>query len=163
MTNALIIFRCDLSIIDNLCIYDAIQHKHNNILFLILINPEQFYLNNKNKNYFSQKARDFFALATINLNNEIYTITNKKNNLILLIEENKFTLINFCKKYSIHSVYWNKLFSIYSINRDNTNKKILEDNNIKFNEWEIHIPTYGKSHPLLAFRPHKLTDLNNEQ
>jgi len=40
--------------------------------------------------------------------------------------------------------------------------KYLEDNNIKFNEWEIHIPTYGKSHPLLAFRPHKLTDLNNE-
>lgn len=37
----------------------------------------------------------------------------------------------------------------------------LKDNNIKFNDWEIHIPTYGKSHPLLAFRPNKLTDLNN--
>lgn len=38
----------------------------------------------------------------------------------------------------------------------------LNNNNIKFNDWEIHIPTYGKNHPLLAFRPHKLTDLNNE-
>lgn len=40
--------------------------------------------------------------------------------------------------------------------------KYLEDNNIEFKEWEIHIPIYGKSHPQLAFRPNNLTDLNNE-
>ena len=40
--------------------------------------------------------------------------------------------------------------------------KYLKDNNIEFKEWEIHIPTYGKSHPQLAFRPHDLTDLDNE-
>lgn len=40
--------------------------------------------------------------------------------------------------------------------------KYLEKNNIEFKEWEIHIPTYGKSHPQLAFRPHKLTDLKDE-
>ena len=40
--------------------------------------------------------------------------------------------------------------------------KYLKDNNIEFKEWEIHIPTYGKSHTMLAFRPHKLTDLDNE-
>ena len=40
--------------------------------------------------------------------------------------------------------------------------KYLEENNIEFKEWEIHIPTYGKSDPQLAFRPHKLTDLKNE-
>jgi|TARA_R110002012_G_scaffold318803_1_gene537796 FkbM family methyltransferase len=40
--------------------------------------------------------------------------------------------------------------------------KYLEDNNIEFKEWEIHIPTYGKSHPQLAFRPSNLTDLDNE-
>jgi FkbM family methyltransferase len=38
----------------------------------------------------------------------------------------------------------------------------LKDNNIEFKEWEIHIPTYGKSHPQLAFRPHNLIDLENE-
>ena len=38
----------------------------------------------------------------------------------------------------------------------------LKDNNIEFKEWEIHIPTHGKSHPQLAFRPHNLTDLDNE-
>lgn len=46
-----------------------------------------------------------------------------------------------------------------------TSKKVykyLEDNNINFKEWEIHIPTYGKSHPQLAFRPSNLTDLDNE-
>lgn len=37
----------------------------------------------------------------------------------------------------------------------------ISKNNIHFNEWEIHIPTYGKSHELLAFRPSKLTDLDN--
>lgn len=40
--------------------------------------------------------------------------------------------------------------------------KYLKDNNIEFKEWEIHIPTYGKSHPQLAFRPSNLTDLDNE-
>jgi hypothetical protein len=34
----------------------------------------------------------------------------------------------------------------------------LKDNNINFKEWEIHIPTYGKSHPKLAFRPQNLID-----
>ena len=38
----------------------------------------------------------------------------------------------------------------------------LDKENIEFKEWEIHIPTYGKSHPQLAFRPHNLTDLDNE-
>ena len=41
--------------------------------------------------------------------------------------------------------------------------KYLEDNNINFKEWEInYIPTYGKAHPKLAFRPHNLTDLKDE-
>lgn len=34
--------------------------------------------------------------------------------------------------------------------------KYLNDNNIKFETWEIHIPTIGKSHPLLAYRPETL-------
>lgn len=34
----------------------------------------------------------------------------------------------------------------------------LKDNDIQFREWEIHIPTYGKSHPKLAFRPNTLID-----
>tara|TARA_R110001592_G_scaffold161118_5_gene393625 strand:- start:1745 stop:2362 length:618 start_codon:yes stop_codon:yes gene_type:complete len=38
----------------------------------------------------------------------------------------------------------------------------LKENNIEFKEWEIHIPTCGKSHPQLAFRPTNLTDLDNE-
>jgi len=36
--------------------------------------------------------------------------------------------------------------------------KYLADNKIQFREWEIHIPTYGKSHPKLAFRPENLID-----
>ena len=130
MNNALVIFRCDLSITDNLALYDALQNNHNNILFLILINPEQFYKNNSNKNYFSEKARDFFALATKNLNNEITSITKNNNNLIMLIEK-KNTLIEFCLKYNITSVYWNKLFSDYSIKRDESNIHILKKNNIQ--------------------------------
>ena len=37
--------------------------------------------------------------------------------------------------------------------------KYINDNNIEFKEWEIHIPAWGKSHPQLAFRPTNLTDL----
>lgn len=40
--------------------------------------------------------------------------------------------------------------------------KYLEDNKIEFKEWEIHIPTQGKSHSQLAFRPNNLIDLDNE-
>tara|TARA_R110000803_G_scaffold204606_1_gene270743 strand:+ start:35 stop:652 length:618 start_codon:yes stop_codon:yes gene_type:complete len=40
--------------------------------------------------------------------------------------------------------------------------KYLKENNIEFKEWEIHIPTHGKSHPQLAFRPNNLIDLDNE-
>lgn len=34
--------------------------------------------------------------------------------------------------------------------------KYLKDNNINFQTWEIHIPTVGKFHPLLAYRPETL-------
>lgn len=37
--------------------------------------------------------------------------------------------------------------------------KYLEDNKITFNIWEMHIPTYGKSHEKLAFRPQNLKDI----
>ena len=43
-----------------------------------------------------------------------------------------------------------------------TFKRIPIKNDIEFKEWEIKIPTYGKSHPQLAFRPYNLKDLKNE-
>ena len=42
-------------------------------------------------------------------------------------------------------------------------KSYLNDNNIDFKTWEVHIPTYGKAHPMLAFRPNNLKDLDNEE
>ncbi len=37
-------------------------------------------------------------------------------------------------------------------------QKYLEENNLVLKTWEIHIPTVGKSHPLLADRPKTLKD-----
>ena len=42
-------------------------------------------------------------------------------------------------------------------------KSYLNDNNIDFKTWEVHIPTHGKAHPMLAFRPNNLKDLDNEE
>lgn len=35
----------------------------------------------------------------------------------------------------------------------------LTTNNIRFNIWELHIPTVGKAHPKLAYRPRNLKDV----
>jgi FkbM family methyltransferase len=40
---------------------------------------------------------------------------------------------------------------------------VLREKNITLNTWEIHIPTIGKSHPLLAYRPKTLEgNIGNE-
>jgi deoxyribodipyrimidine photolyase len=137
MKTGLIIFHNDMNVEnDNLSISTALK-ECDNILFLMLIRSDQIYLNEHNKNYFSEKALSFFLLATKNLNEEIENLTKKKNNLIMLIEE-EHTLINFCKKHNITNVYWNKTFSEYSIKRDTYYKKELEKINIIVKENEDH-------------------------
>jgi FkbM family methyltransferase len=55
-----------------------------------------------------------------------------------------------------------KINDKHTLNLSKKVYKYLKDNNIEFKDWEIHIPTYGKNHKLLAFRPYKLIDLDNE-
>ena len=115
MKTGLVIFHCDFVIDDNYSITTALK-ENDNVLFLLLINPEQIYQNKQNEKYFSKKASDFFCLASINLNEEIKKASKGKNELLMIIEDDKFYLPNFCEKNNIQNVYWNKLYSIYSIN-----------------------------------------------
>jgi len=51
-----------------------------------------------------------------------------------------------------------KIGDVYTLNLSKKVHKYLDDNNIKFSIWEIHIPKIGKSHPMLADRPQTLKD-----
>jgi FkbM family methyltransferase len=93
-----------------------------------------------------------YIILKLDIEGAEYEVLNK------LIEDNNIKLVN---------EFWGEWHDM-KINDKHTKLlstkvyKYLEDNNIKFEEWEIHIPTWGKSHPQLAFRPTNLTDLDND-
>jgi FkbM family methyltransferase len=97
------------------------------------------------KNTFSQ---DDYIILKLDIEGAEYEVLNK------MIEDGTMSLIN---------EFWGEWHDM-KIEDDHTHqlaKKVyshLKDNNIDFKEWEIHIPTYGKSHPKLAFRPQNLID-----
>lgn len=93
-----------------------------------------------------------YIILKLDIEGAEYEVLNK------LIEDGTINMINeFWGEW--HDM---KIDDKYTLELSKKIYNYLKDNNIKFNEWEIHIPLYGKNHPLLAFRPHKLTDLNNE-
>lgn len=122
-------------------------------------------LNNLNKNHYikipcfdlsswikNTFTPDDYLILKLDIEGAEYEVLNK------LIEDGTINMIN---------EFWGEWHDMKI--SDNTtlqlSKKVymyLQSNNIKFNEWEIHIPTYGKYHPLLAFRPYKLTDLDSK-
>jgi FkbM family methyltransferase len=97
------------------------------------------------KNTFSQ---DDYIILKLDIEGAEYEVLNK------MIEDKNMNLVN---------EFWGEWHDM-KIEDDYTQqlaKKVysyLKDNNINFKEWEIHIPTYGKSHPKLAFRPQNLID-----
>ena len=97
------------------------------------------------KNTFS---KDDYVILKLDIEGAEYEVLNK------MIEDKTIDLVN---------EFWGEWHDM-KIKDDHTHvlaQKVysyLRNNNIEFREWEIHIPTYGKNHPLLAFRPHKLTE-----
>ena len=96
-------------------------------------------------------TEDDYLILKLDIEGAEYEVLNK------MIEDGTINLIN---------EFWGEWHDM-KISDEKTlkmSKKVyryLEDNNIEFKDWEIHIPTYGKSHPQLAFRPNNLTDLDN--
>lgn len=95
---------------------------------------------------------DDYIILKLDIEGAEYEVLNK------MIEDGSINLINELWG-EWHDM---KINDVYTQNLAQNVYKYLEDNNIKFNEWEMHIPTFGKSHPQLAFRPKNLTDLENE-
>ncbi len=97
-------------------------------------------------------SKDDYLILKLDIEGAEYEVLNK------MIEDNTMGMINeFWGEWHDMKISDSKTLDI--------SKKVykhLETNNIDFKEWEIHIPTYGKSHPQLAFRPSNLTDLDNE-
>jgi FkbM family methyltransferase len=97
-------------------------------------------------------SKDDYLILKLDIEGAEYEVLNK------MIEDGTINLIN---------EFWGEWHDM-KINDEFTKSlaqkvyKYIEDNNIEFKQWEMHIPTYGKSHPLLAFRPNNLVDLDNE-
>ena len=97
-------------------------------------------------------SEDDYLILKLDIEGAEYEVLNK------MIEDDTIKLIN---------EFWGEWhdMKIDDNHTQSLSKKVntyLKDNNIEFKEWEIHIPTYGKSHPQLAFRPKNLIDLDNE-
>ena len=100
---------------------------------------------------FESFSENDYLILKLDIEGAEYEVLNK------MIEDNTMGMIN---------EFWGEWhdMKISDPKTLKTSKKVhkyLEDNNINFKEWEIHIPTYGKSHPQLAFRPNNLIDLDN--
>jgi FkbM family methyltransferase len=97
------------------------------------------------KNTFS---KDDYIILKLDIEGAEYEVLNK------MIDDNTMELVN---------EFWGEWHDM-KIEDEHTHQlaqkvySYLKDNNINFKEWEIHIPTYGKSHPKLAFRPQNLID-----
>jgi len=96
-------------------------------------------------------SKDDYLILKLDIEGAEYEVLNK------MIEDGTINLVNeFWGEW--HDM---KISDLKTLEISKKVYKYLEDNNIKFKEWEIHIPIYGKSHPQLAFRPNNLTDLDN--
>jgi FkbM family methyltransferase len=96
--------------------------------------------------------KDDYLILKLDIEGAEYEVLNK------MIEDGSINLINeFWGEW--HDM---KISDTQTLELSKKVYKYLEDNKINFQEWEIHIPTYGKSNSQLAFRPHNLIDLDNE-
>tara|TARA_R110002153_G_scaffold185019_1_gene338190 strand:- start:17255 stop:17872 length:618 start_codon:yes stop_codon:yes gene_type:complete len=121
----------------------------NNLKDDHFLNVSCFDLSTWIKNTFSKND---YIILKLDIEGAEYEVLNK------IIDDGNMGLINeFWGEW--HDM---KITDPHTQNLANKVYQYLKDNNIEFKEWEIHIPTYGKSHPQLAFRPHNLIDLENE-
>jgi FkbM family methyltransferase len=95
------------------------------------------------------KESDYIILK-LDIEGAEYEVLNK------MIEDGTISMVNELWGEWHYEKFYNDEHTI------NLAKKVYEylrNNNIQFNIWEMHIPTYGKAHDKLAFRPSNLKDV----
>ena len=136
MTNiklGLFIFRRDLRLYDNLCLYDLTKQV-DYILQIFILDKNQINKTKENENYHSNNVVQFMCESLIDLNNELIKLKSKlwlfygnyekiiKKLLLLLLDHYGSNLI----------VGFNDDFSNYAIKRDNYIKEICNKNKIEY-------------------------------
>jgi FkbM family methyltransferase len=91
-------------------------------------------------------TKDNYVILKLDIEGAEYEVLNK------MIEDNTIGLI----KEFWGEWHYDKISDSRTLELANKVYKYLSDNKINFQTWEIHIPTVGKSHPLLAYRPETL-------
>jgi FkbM family methyltransferase len=89
---------------------------------------------------------DDYLILKLDIEGAEYEVLNK------MIEEGTINMINELWGEWHH----HKIEDVYTHTLAAKIQKYLSDNNIEFNIWELHIPTVGKAHPKLAYRPDNL-------
>jgi FkbM family methyltransferase len=94
-------------------------------------------------------TKDDYLILKLDIEGAEYEVLNK------MIDDGTISMINELWGEWHHQ----KVEDEYIHNLANKIQNYLTFNNIIFNIWELHIPTLGKSHPKLAYRPKNLRDV----
>jgi deoxyribodipyrimidine photo-lyase len=126
--NGLFIFRRDLRIIDNTSLNQA-SKECENIYTIFIFTPEQ--VSNKNS-YKSSNAIQFMLNSLEELSDEIKS---RKSKLHFYYGDNEDIIKKIIKLMDIESLYINKDYTPYAIERDKKIKNLCEKNDVKFNDY----------------------------
>ncbi|MEM3373902.1 MAG: deoxyribodipyrimidine photo-lyase [Candidatus Woesearchaeota archaeon] len=121
---SLFIFRRDLRLNDNTGLIEALKNS-DFVIPIFIFDDRQI----KQNEYFSQKAFSFMINSLIDLNNELRKI-NKRLYFFQGIAHQVIEKI--IKTEKIEAVYLNRDYTPFSIQRDESMKKICKENNVKF-------------------------------
>ena len=130
----LFIFRRDLRLYDNLCLYD-LSKQVNIILPIFILDKNQIKKNEDNKFYHSNNVVQFMCESLIDLNNELNKYKSKLwifyGNYEKIIKEILILLLDHYGNNNI-TVGFNNDFSNYAIKRDNYIIELCNKNKIKY-------------------------------
>jgi len=130
----LFIFRRDLRLYDNLCLYE-LSKKVDYILPIFILDKNQIKKNEDNKYYHSNNVVQFMCESLIDLNDELIKLKSKLwlfyGNYEKIIKDLLKILLDHYNSNNL-IVGFNNDFSNYAIKRDNYIKDICDKNKIKY-------------------------------
>jgi len=143
------IFRRDLRLYDNSGLIEYLNRGLNNIIPIFIFTPEQI---DQDKNeYYSNNSVQFMIESLNELNNELNKDFKKK--IYTFYGDNIDILKNICDVLNIKNILFNKDYTKYAIDRDNSIKIFCNNRNISYIETEDYLLA-----PIKTFNKIKNTD-----
>lgn len=128
MSNALFIFRRDLRLQDNTALYEAIQH-HKKVMCIFIFTEEQLMKNPYKSDHCVQFMMSCLELLDHHLQKE-------KSRLFYFYGDVIESLESILNEFDYDSIYINRDYTPYSIQRDQKIEDFCDKNQISFNAYE---------------------------